>query len=136
MSASTIVTDMELDDEVVALVRLPPSPTIEPTTPSNLSTLTSISSSNSTILDPNIATTNPVDAPETNKITVDSPNDRVSTAIPTPVMVVSDGHIHSVPVYLLQSTFPQSINSIVNVVKKLAVQLLVLPTIAYEGLIL
>ena len=85
MSASTIVTDTDIDDEAVALVPIPTSPTMEPTTPSNLSTLTSMSSSDSAILDPNIAVPrNPVDVPEPSKTRVDPPNDRVSTAIPTP----------------------------------------------------
>src|SRR5271170_4027323 len=45
MGTTSIVTEADLDDEAVALVRLPPSPTIEPSTPSTLSTLTSLSSS-------------------------------------------------------------------------------------------
>ena len=85
MSAPTIVTDMDVDEEPVSLTRLPPSPTIEPTTPSNLSTLTTLSSSDSTILDPNIAgPVDSVDAPEPSKTSVGPPNDRVSAAIPTP----------------------------------------------------
>jgi len=60
---STVATDTELDEESVDLVRLPPSPTIEPTTPSNLST-------------PSTLTIPPVDA----KLTL---SERPST-IPTP----------------------------------------------------
>jgi PHD-finger len=74
------MTDMDLDEEPVALVRLPPSPTIEPSTPSNLSTLSSLSTSisdneNTTISKPPIR---------------DPANERVSVAIPTPKSTTSD----------------------------------------------
>ena len=82
------MTDTDLDD--VALVRFPPSPTIEPSTPSNLSASTSISSNNSTILEvenppTRAAALNPpaVKLPAIEDVP-SSANDRVSTAIPTP----------------------------------------------------
>jgi hypothetical protein len=82
------MTDTDLDD--VALVRLPPSPTIEPSTPSNLSTLASISTSNSTILEVENPPTRaaapnpPAVKPAAIEEAPSSVNDRVSTAIPTP----------------------------------------------------
>src|SRR5438046_338787 len=96
----TIATDTDLDD--VALVRLPPSPTIEPSTPSNLSTLTSISSSDSTILEiengtrtkratrvtratTSLALPSGIAPITTTTTAYRSPaNDRASVAIPTP----------------------------------------------------
>ena len=90
--AGTVVTDTDSDD--VALVRFPPSPTIEPSTPSNLSTLTSISSTDSTILDIENTTTVPArnvavkpNAPPIgdNQLHVANSSERVpTTAIPTP----------------------------------------------------
>lgn len=63
---SPSVTETDLDEEPVNLVRLPPSPTIEPTTPSNLSTLSTPS-------------VQPLDA----KLVIPPQSDRPST-IPTP----------------------------------------------------
>ena len=107
MSAPTIVTDKALDDEAVSLVHPPRSPTIEPTTPSNLSTLTSLSSSDYAILDPNIAIpVDPVDTREPSKINVNPSNDRVSTAIPTPKSTIGSDTSPPPPPHLGQNSTP------------------------------
>ena len=78
MGTTLVLTEADLDDEAVALVPLPPSPTIEPSTPSPLSTLTSLSSPR---LPP--SSTAAVQAPHS--VVSSKPDDRpLTSTIPTP----------------------------------------------------
>ena len=95
MGTTSIVTEADLDDEAVALVRLPPSPTIEPSTPSPLSTLTSLSSPRpqTTTTTPSVHTPVPAPASSSSQSLVSSRLDdraavaaaaATTSAIPTP----------------------------------------------------